>query len=253
MRSSITAVRFLLAAVLLVGAGGTAFGDLDDISNVIFRIEATNGAGTGVLEFTRDELVYNPVSDSYHWNTGTQVIFSDTFDVIATLQNANLGIYQNDPKKIAGAFAVAAGDSDTTFTIQLPQLSFDALPASATAARMGMAGNVTDVGGGGVAMLPLGDADGIFLAGYNGLVPGGTLFGEALAGVTAATGSASLLDVVPDNGLTMLGTAVTDMSTRLEFTLTALDFGGGTHFFEIVPEPASLLVALMGVALLRRR
>ena len=120
-----------LGLVLALASGALA--DLSDISEVIFRIEATNASGTGVLEFTRDQLVYNPSTSTYIWNTATQFIYDQFFTPIATLQNANMALQLDSTKKIAGAFAVQSGSSDTIFTITMPQLTFATLVTPAAA------------------------------------------------------------------------------------------------------------------------
>jgi hypothetical protein len=248
--------RVIFTALAMLAAVSSASADLSGISDVIFRIEATNATGTGFIEVTKDQLVYHPTTDSYHWNLPVSlVIQDDLFQTIATLQNANLAILKNATKKIAGAFAVQAGDSETTFEIQLPQLSFGTLPEPLTMGRMGLACNVTDVGGGGVAMHALSAGAGMLRGDYNGLVPGGTMFAQVLYQVTATSGSGSGYQNYPAAGYADIASAVSDMSSRLDFTLTAGDLGGGTHYYEIVPEPAGLGLLLIGVGALavRRR
>ncbi len=244
------------AALAMLVAVSSASADLSGISDVIFRIEATNATGTGFIEVTKDQLVYHPTTDSYHWNLpASLVIFDDLFNPIATLQNANLAILKNATKKIAGAFAVQAGDSETTFDIQLPQLSFGTLIEPLTMGRMGLACNVTDLGADGVAMRALSTGAGMLRGDYNGLVPGGTMFAQVLYQVAATSGSGSGYQNFPAAGYADIASAVSDMSSRLDFTLTAGDLGGGTHYYEIVPEPASLGLLLIGIAALavRRR
>jgi len=237
-----------LGLVLALACGASA--DLSDISDTIFRIEATNATGTGFLEFAKSQLTYNPVTDSYHWNTGSQFILDEFFTPIATLQNANLALTVNDTKKIAGAFAVQSGDTDTTFTITMAQLTFDTLPASLTQGAAGLAGNVTDTNGNGVTMRAIAPATGMLVTNYDGMVPVGTLFSELLYQVATPTGSASSLAYVP---WTDIPDPVSDMNSRLAFTLTSGDLGGGTHYFQIIPEPAALGLIVAGLLLLARR
>lgn len=129
-----------LAAALLMAPGVLA--DLSDISNVIFRIEASSTVGSGSLEFTKDQLIYDSGTDSYHWNAGAQYILDAFSTPIATLQNASLALTVNASKRISGTFAVQAGESDTTFAITMAQLTFPTLPADLTAGRAGLAANI---------------------------------------------------------------------------------------------------------------
>jgi len=47
--------------------------------------------------------------------------------------------------------------------------------------------------------------------------------------------------------------SVSDMSTQISFTLSPNDLASGTSVFEIVPEPASVLLLIAGLVLVRRR
>jgi hypothetical protein len=240
-------------ALLIPLLAASALADISDISEIIFLIQATNETGSGSIQVTSDQLVYHESSDTYTWTIGSQVIFDDLYNPIATLQNANLALMINDTKKIAGGFSVQAGDSETTFSIQLPQLSFDTLPEPLTEGRMGLACNVTDVGGGGVTMRAVGAGSGMLRGDYNGLVPTGTEFAEVLYQVVASSGSGSGYQNYPAFGYADIPSSVDDMSSRLYFTLTAGDIGGGTHYYEIVPEPSALGLLLGALAAMRRR
>jgi hypothetical protein len=252
MAAKIRLVSALVGAAVLLAP--TALADLSQISNVIFRIEATNASGTGYLEFTRDQLTYNPLNDSYTWSTGAIPIFDNEFDLIATLTNAQVAIRVDGVKKIGGAFAVQAGTTITTFVITLAQLTFNTLPPNVAEGRLGLAANVTDVGGGGVTMQALGaPGTGMLRGDYNGMVPLGTMFGQALWRVQASSGSASGFQNVPAAGYAAIPNPVSDMNSRIAFTLTPNDLAGGTHYFEIIPEPASLILCAICAGLLYRR
>lgn len=246
------------AAMLGIMMAAVAAADITpNISHTIFTITATNDAGTGTLVFTQDDgLTYNPASDSYHWNTGTHVIYDDLFNPIATLQNATLAFLVNDKKKIAGSFAVAAGDTETTFVIEFAELTFPTVPGSLAEGRIGLAANTTDVGGGGTLMQALGDdGTGMLRGDYNGMVPDGTMFAQVLWRVVSTSGSASGYENYPASGYVDIPDDVSSMNSRVAFTLTPSDYGGGNHYFEIIPEPATLGLIAFGAAafVLRRR
>jgi hypothetical protein len=148
-------------------------------------------------------------------------------------------------------FAVTAGSATTSFDIRSALLSFATLYNPTGKATVGM--NVSDrapFGGATLTGTGLG-LGGAYVAQYNGAVPGGTMFNELITtpvvvapfGQTPASG---------DTGWQSIAGAVSDISTQLSFTLTARDSASGTSNFEILPEPASL-VLLAGLALLRRR
>ncbi len=225
-----------------------------DISDVVFRVEATNDSGSGSVEFTSDVLTYLPGLDAYTWTLpfATEIWDDDTpFLQIATLQSGNL-LISADPK-IALGFSVISGDSDTAFTITSPLLGFTTIPDAYSEGQASAAVNVTDQTGDGAALTEIGDTS-IYHAQYNGLVPGGTPFVSLLSGVSAGPGgSDSVSDDYPLEGFADVAGDVDDMSAQLNFMLTAGDLGGGTTFYEIAPEPATFGVAVLGVLMLVRR
>lgn len=245
-----TKILRLMAALCLLGAVAAAQADL---SPVAFRIEATNLSGTGSFEVPSTSLQYNPQTQTYTWAQMTPVdLLSGTGQVIATLDQAALR-YVEDPQ-INLSFAVRAGQTNTTFTIQSALLSFPAI--SPARGRASAALTVTDTNNNGATLSGLGTpGTGVYLAQYNGFVPSGTTFSSLIATVAAGPGgsnAASQND--PAAGYRAIGVPVTDMSAQIAFTLTAEDLGSGTTNFEIIPEPATLtLLALGALALVRRR
>jgi hypothetical protein len=50
-----------------------------------------------------------------------------------------------------------------------------------------------------------------------------------------------------------VGSAVSDMSAEIKFSLTGFDLASGTTTYEIIPEPAAALLLVAGMLGLRRR
>ncbi|MGD8451262.1 MAG: PEP-CTERM sorting domain-containing protein [Phycisphaerae bacterium] len=243
----------VLAVAAIMAAGSVALADVE-LSDVIFQIQVTNDSGSDGYTVLKTDpgVTFDPVAQKYTWSMGAWF-----FDNGATLHNASLDVrVGNTRKRIGGAFSVQAGESTTTFEILFPQLTFDPpIPVGWAEGKMGLAGNVSDGGGGGgITMRALNPGAGMLRADYNGLVPAGTMFGEALYEIDTTNPSGSGYQNVPQSGYTDIMVPVADMSSRLAFTLTPTDIGGGTHYWEIVPEPASASLLVLGaVALLRLR
>ncbi len=243
MAQYVRKLNWVLPIVLL--ALGAPVIQAGSISDVIFRIEATNNEGTGYLEFTKDQLVYNPGTNQWTWSTGFHEILNEWGDPIATLDNATIGLIKDPlPDKfyyISLGLAVHAGASDTVFFVQSAQLSFGTLWPPTPAGRATASINATDVNGNGVLMQALGPVgSGIYTAQYNGLAPNGTTFATLVNEVFAGPGgSGSGSQVYPPTGYESIPVPVYDMSAMLAFTLTYGDSGGGTTTYRILPEPVS--------------
>jgi hypothetical protein len=239
-----------LAAIALVGAAGSVANA--DLAGAAFRIEASNGTGSGVLEWGLNDLTYDKETNTWSWSQGSSIeILDEDEDVVATLQNANVYI-QGDPSINLG-FAVQAGDTDTTFTITTALLSFATIQNADGQAGAGF--TITDVDNNG-AVFTAGNGTGHgYLAQYNGVVPTGTDFTRLIGDFSSGAGkSASSSDNDPANGYRPVGGDVDDMSARVQFTLSANDLASGTNSYEIVPEPSALLLAALGaLALIRRK
>lgn len=240
---SLTALALMGAAAMPVSA---------DLSGVAFQIEATNENGSGVWSVGLDQLSYDEESNTWSWSQGSSVdILGDDEEVIATLQNANVYI-QGDPSINLG-FAVQAGGTDTTFTITTALLSFGTINNADGQAGAGF--TITDVDRNG-AVFTAGNGTGdAYLAQYNGVVPTGTDFTRLIGDFSSAAGkSASSSDNDPVSGYRPVGGNVSDMSARVQFTLSANDLASGTNSYEIIPEPSALaLLALGALSLLRRK
>ncbi len=216
------------------------------VEGYLFRLEAQSAAGAGSFYVTEDMGQWQGNVWTWQLAQPVPIVGGAGRSVIATLQSGQVRIRLNPV--ISLGFAVQAGDAQTTFTIQSALLSFPPLvnPVAQTSAGI----TLTDFDGTGAQLNGLGPANGAYLAQYNGFVPGGTTFHEAIPTMTA--GPFDVIDASTDSGVQSIVGTVSSMSSQFSFTLSANDLAAGTSIYEIVPEPASVLLIVMA-ALLRRR
>lgn len=242
--NSISAVALSFGAISLVSTASA------DLTNVVFRIQATNSQGTGVFEATSEQGAWE--GDTFTWFGAGIDITSDSGQVIATLMNARV-VAVSDPQ-IGVLFDVVAGASDTQFTINSGELSFPTITGATGVASAGL--TVTDAGqdNGAIATGNGGTGGSAYQANYNGLAPAGTLFAEFIPSVVVSTPGGTSTGSGSTGGFVNIANPVSSMSAQYSFVLSALDSASGTSNFVIIPEPASLtLLALGAMALIRRR
>jgi uncharacterized protein (TIGR03382 family) len=147
-----------------------------------------------------------------------------------------------------------AGAMDTEFTITSALLSFGT-PIDPASGRATAAVTVTDLLGNGAQLTGLGPGGGAYVAGYNGLVPGGSTFAELIPSLAAPAFSSNAVDSdFPGGGaFAAIAGGVNDMSAQFNFTLSANDLASGTSNFEIIPAPATMALLGVGALLGRRR
>jgi MYXO-CTERM domain-containing protein len=92
---------------------------------------------------------------------------------------------------------------------------------------------------------------GAFLAQYNGF-PSGSEFTQLLT-APISVGAFESASVNDEYGFASFGGPVSNMSSRIEFSLTSEDFASGSSTYQIIPEPAAALLLLAGLVVLRRR
>lgn len=220
------------------------------LSETAFQVVASNVNGTSTFSVNRDALSYNPGTDSFSWSLGeSQELYSSSGRYIATINAASLN-YVQDPV-VNLFFSVQAGGVVTTFTVTSALLSFAAINPAEGRATAGM--SITDTDNNGVTMNGL-EGGKAYSSYYNGFVPAGTLFKTLVAGFNAPAGQSNTGS--ENFGWVNIGGAVTDMSARFNFDLTANDLASGTSNYEIraVPEPTTIAALALGAgALLLRR
>lgn len=241
-------ISFVTAAILGAGLATPA---IADISDVVLRIEATNEMGTAVFEGHLSDGDFYPGGE-YIWESRTPIMMlNQSGQVIATLNNARIRCIEDPVVQVN--FSVSAGSLMTSFTINSPLLSFGTIDNAVGRATAGV--TVTDTDGDGATLTAAGQPA-LYLAQYNGAVPGGTLFADLISGpvVAMAFDSASANASSPGGGdFAPIGDPVSDMSARYRFTLTANDEASGTSSFEIIPAPGTIALLGMGGLLASRR
>ncbi len=247
----------LVVAVVLAGIVAVPSASADGLGTV-FEIVACQGDECVASYFVPEEMG--------HWENGVFIWelsepvelrdFQGTY--VATLSEGNVQIVppgspnRSDPS-VNLAFAVQAGPAVTDFTIKSALLTFPAIPFPA--GRASAAFTLTDGPDEDGAALTPALPGGAYLAQYNGFVPSGSTF-TTLIGAMAADpmGTTSVSAEFPGGGLfSAFPGPASDMSVQVAFSLTPNDLASGTSNFEIVPEPAGMLLLVAGLALVRRR
>lgn len=242
---------------LLAGAGiaaGSASAGITD-PGVVF--EATNAQGTGSVSIS---LAQGSVLPGGGWQwvlAGPPIPIMSGPNVIGTITQGSVTLIDQLPQPLlATSFAVQAGESNTSFSIQSALVSFPTINDTHARATAGI--TVTDVNGGGASVTGNRPNASVFSAHYNGQAPAGAAFANLLSGGVSEPnpfGSESVSQNFPFGpGFSPLGTDASSASTIWDFTVSAGDAASGTSGFFLVPAPASMaLLSVAGGVMLRRR
>ncbi len=228
-----------------------------DLSDLVLTIQADNGRqGSGEILIFQEDGWWE--GDTFNWQADTDMdITDDEGVVIGTFLQASFAQYvvpssgaRSDPQVNLG-FAMQAGEDLTTFTVKSALLTVD--PAYVNPdARASVGITVSDSYIDGAELAGVGPTGGSYLAQYNGFVPDGTTFDESISGIVV-TEPFGTEDASSDTLWQPVADTINDMSAQIAFTLTAGDFASGTSTYQITPEPASLLLLVAALALVRRR
>lgn len=249
-----TCVRRAAMRAMISGAFVSSMAAMSVAGDIAFNIVATNQNGTGTYQ-----SFWDGEPGSWSLDEPIQLRDATTNLWIATLETASVDVGAGSPElgppnpnQINLNFAVQAGATDTTFTIDSTQLFFG--PFSNAQGRATAAFTVTDLNSNGAMLTGQGPNSGSYMAQYNGFVPTGSTFAEGINSIIAPSGSNfGTLNMPAGPGFVGIAGSVGDMSSRVHFTLSARDFASGTSNYEIIPEPATLGLLLMGFGLIRRR
>ena len=158
--------------------------------------------------------------------------------LLATVESLNLRL-DGDPQVILN-FAVTAGEANTVFSISSALVAFGSLtipirlrlPASPSPTTTAMAASVTGTFAGAKA----------YQASYNA----GNLFANLVSPVVAPADNSGIgSERFPAVGTVQIPGSVTSIKGSFDFILTANDSASGTSRFNVVPEPSSVILALM--------
>lgn len=235
-----------LVGLVALAAVGTATADISDPA---LQIVATNGSGTGVFQVTADQLSFE--NGAYVWSGSNIQIEDDQGDPIAVVQTVNV-LFRADPV-VSLFFDVLAGNTTTNFSISSGLLSFPTIQDPNAVASVGLTLTDSDVSGSASLAGTTGTGGSFaYVAQYNGLVPGGTTFVEAIDSLAVSVPAGSTSESFNSGFMTIPG-AVSSMSAEIAFQLSANDSASGTSVYAIVPEPASLALMMLGASLIARR
>ncbi|HRJ49102.1 MAG: hypothetical protein KF787_09180 [Phycisphaeraceae bacterium] len=235
------------AALAIAAAAGMASAS---ITGALVHIKATSSLGTAELEFiTNSDFENGILTDGL---TDSVELVNDNGDLIAILTNLNVLLIA-DPV-VNMNFSVFAGAADTSFVITSTLLGFPAL--TNPIARSSASVSVTDSNGDGATAS--GDYGGgkMFRSFYNGAVAGaGSIFATLVDSPVVILDGFGSDDSTEASGpgFDVIFDSVTSMSTEFQFTLSARDQVGATSTFVVVPSPASMALASIGVLAMYRR
>lgn len=184
-----------------------------------------------------DEVLANP-DEVYTWwmvNPLAVAAENNPTEILAILDGISITI-KADPVIELG-FAVTAGDYDTAFSFSSPMLTFD--PMVNPEARA-------------LASVTVGPDDTLIGAynyeAYRSLYNDTIVFADLLDTPVGWPGGNEA------TGWQQIFGTVSSMQAKWRFTVTAEGIASGTSYYEIIPEPATLLLLGLGsLALLRKR
>lgn len=239
---------FVCALAILLAACIAAPARADFIGSVQINFDSGSESGSYQLNLPAN-------LDYYRWTLASPVnVYSseNPGNLLATINGFSVEL-DGDPGVSLG-FAVSAAAVDTHITVTSSTVAFAPLInplAFATAAITVTDDDSSPLGASATGLFPGNLA---YRATYNGA----TTFADLVLPVTAATDSSAIgSGRFPLAGMTVIAGAVSSISSQFDFLLSANDSASGTSRFNVVPEPSTLALGMIGALglawLVRRR
>jgi len=248
------AFRVALALAMIVASAGPVLASGILTTGTVVTVRATAGANSG--QFSYFLPANTPVAGEYQWQTLSVNITSTSGSVLLGTVNSLQVIYDADPA-VTLNFDITSANQTTTFDIVSDTLSFASLTnpdafASASA-------TLVDANNSAYAKLTAKfptewGVNSAFQARYNGT----TAWADLITNMTLTNAGASMLaeegrpEPPPSTARETILASVNNIQCEWNFSLTANDRAYGTGTFDLVPEPATALLLLLGIGLVRR-
>ena len=233
-------------AVVAVGMAASTAAQAG-LSPVVFSVTASNALGSGTYEVAYDPGADGP--DGYFWSQIGPVTITDgnNGNDIAIVEQASFSAF-GDPA-VGMPFTVQSAGVPTTFAIHSGVLSFAGIAGASGIASGGLTATDSDTNAFASLIGNTGSTGTrAFVASYNG----STIFGEDVPPLVVNNPAGSDSDQF-NTGLNPIGGVISSMQVDFGFTLSSNDSASGTSVFFVTPEPTSMLLMGLGLALIRRR
>ncbi len=247
-KSGYRVVGVLALAILAVLPTSRVLADAIPLTAAVVIVDAERNGETG--QFAALFPANTVISGTYDWalEEPTAIVSTQSGATLANLQT--LGLTFNADPAVSLDFSVRAGPFGTNFTITSAVITFApiASPQAYASAALTVTDRNTDT-----ATLTGTYPDG---KAYRAFYNAGSVFASLIATpLTTAIGSSTNADDWrPAAGWEAIGVPVDTIWSQFKFHLSPLDSASGTSIFEVIPEPATLvLIGLGGLLGLGRR
>jgi hypothetical protein len=243
---------FVLVALVALVPCSAAFANSMPVTANIIQVTATSGANSATFS---EVFPVSSFSGNLTWTLPAPLTLADGAVTLGTVKNMQV-TFNADPQ-VDLNFAIVNGSTSTImFDITTATILFDPVPnatAAATASVTLSQGAGSPAGASIGGLFPNGK---VYQARYstNAFVNTGTVFGSLAPSMSFSSGlGMSETEMLPAAGEVSLGTTAYMMESEFRFTLSRGDQASATSAFLITPEPASVLLLVLGGLVVTRR